>query len=241
MSGPAAKLTGSIFDPQQPFGPPASSSSSSSSLGTDYNRVGDGNDDNNDDDDDDLASLRPFVMDTAQAQGLGPLRDDGEPGMGSYEAASPSMLPDIEMTTPLPVAVVASNGNDNDNSDIASINVNGNYGSGDGGDYDMTAAFLPYKPPPSTTTPPVSPPAMTSPAMSSPAVKTATDAGAVTGTVLSAKVDLGLLTLFCYTSSGLLTTKIYIPLTAYFLPYHDLHFRSLACPANKQTNKQSNR
>lgn len=209
MSGPAAKLTGSIFDPQQPFGPPPSSSSSSSPSGTDNNRL---NDDN--DDDDDLASLRPFVMDTAQAQGLRPLgssgvdRGDGEPGMGSsYEAvssmmSSSSMLPDIEMTTPLPVAVnVSYNDNDNDNSDAATSNtinvVNGNYGSGDGGgDYDMTAAFLPYKPPPSssTTPPPMTSPSMASQSMSSPATKTATDARAVTaGTVLSAKVDLGLL------------------------------------------------
>ena len=203
MSGPAAKLTGSIFDPQQPFGPPSSSSasSSSSSWGADYNNASGGNDD----DDDDLASLRPFVMDTAQAQGLGPGSSDGdgEPGMGSYTTSSSSMLPDIEMTTPLPVAVAAYN----DNGDAA-INTNGGYVGGDGSDYDMTAAFLSYKPntssqaattpPPMSTVPISTSPAISTTAISNPATTTATEAAIGTGTVLSAKVTLGSLTSPCY-------------------------------------------
>ena len=205
MSGPAAKLSGSIFDPLQPFGPTANnnnndnydSSNNNNGIapGTGLGPGQDGNSDqyrnnNNNGDDDDLASLRPFVMDTAQVQGLGGRGTaqtqglgGGEPGMGSYDttaSSSSSMLPDIEMTSPLPVAVAAAATAFNDG-DV----------TGGTGDYDMTTAFLPYQPPLAQST---------AAATTMPATVAATGTGALigagTGTVLSKEVMLACLLAF---------------------------------------------
>ena len=92
--------------------------------------------------------------------------------MGSYD-----MIPDIEMTSPLPVSVAAAATGFNDGDGVG-----GNSGRGDEYD-DMTAAFLPYKPPSQATMIAPAPAAMAASATESGA------AAVAAGTILSAKVN----------------------------------------------------